>query len=99
MGQGTGVQRGTLAAGSSPTGAVYVFRRSGTSWPVSTVIKPNYLLGPGGSAAQTFGAALSLSDTGSALAVGQPLESSDAVGVDGAWNNTRRAQSGAVWLY
>jgi len=97
--RGSGVQRGALTAGSVPTGAVYVFKRSGTSWPVQSVIKPNYLLGPGGGAAQTFGVVLSLSETGSTLAVGQPLESSDAVGIDAAWNNTRRAQSGAVWLY
>jgi hypothetical protein len=97
--QGSGVQRGTLTAGSAPTGAVYVFRRNGTSWPLQSVIKPNYLLGAGGGAAQTFGTALSLSETGTTLAVGQPLESSDAVGIDAAWNNTRRAQSGAVWLY
>jgi hypothetical protein len=97
--QGNGVQRGTLVAGSAATGAVYVFRRGTTSWPVQAVVKPNYLLGPGGGAAQTFGAVVSLSETGSTLAVGQPLESSDAAGIDAAWNNTRRAQSGAVWLY
>jgi hypothetical protein len=97
--QGSGVQRGALTAGSSPTGAVYVFKRSGTAWPVQAVIKPNYLLGPGGGVAQTFGAVVSLSETGTTLAVGQPLESSDAVGIDAAWNNTRRSQSGAVWLY
>jgi len=97
--QGSGVQRGVLTAGSAPTGAVYVFKRSGTSWPAQAVIKPNYLLGPGGGSAQTFGAVLSLSETGATLAVGQPLESSDAVGIDAAWNNTRRVQSGAVWLY
>jgi hypothetical protein len=99
VGQGTGVLPGTLTAGSTPTGAVYVFKRTGTSWASTAVIKPNYLLGAGGGAAQTFGAALSLSETGATLAVGQPLESSDAVGIDAAWNNTRRAQSGAVWLY
>jgi hypothetical protein len=97
--QGSGVQRGALAAGSAPTGAVYVFKRSGTSWPALAVVKPNYLLGAGGGAAQTFGAVVSLSEIGTTLAVGQPLESSDAVGIDSAWNNTRRAQSGAVWLY
>ena len=97
--QGSGVQRGGLTAGSAATGAVYVFRRGSTSWPLLSVIKPNYLLGPGGGAAQTFGAVVSLSETGTTLAVGQPLESSDAAGIDAAWNNTRRAQSGAVWLY
>jgi hypothetical protein len=97
--QGSGVQRGALTAGTTATGAVYVFRRSGAAWPVQAVIKPNYLLGPGGGAAQTFGSAVALSETGTTLAVGQPLESSDAVGIDAAWNNTRRAQSGAVWLY
>ena len=93
--QGTGVQRGTLTAGSTPTGAVYVFRRSGDAWNRQSVVKPNYLPG----AAQSFGAALALSQSGSTLAVGQPLESSDSAGIDGAWSNTRRAQSGAVWLY
>jgi len=97
--QGTGVQRGTPAAGSTPTGAVYVFRRSGAAWSRQSVVKPNYLAGAGGGVSQTFGAALSLSQSGSTLAVGQPLESSDAAGIDGAWNNTRRSQSGAVWLY
>ncbi|HEV7606265.1 MAG TPA: hypothetical protein VGO61_02965 [Steroidobacteraceae bacterium] len=99
VGQGTGVQRGALTAGGAATGAVYVFRRNGSLWPVQSVIKPNYLAGAGGSPAQTFGVALSLSETGTTLAVGQPLESSDAVGIDGAWNNARRSQSGAVWLY
>ncbi len=92
--QGTGVQRGTLSAGSTATGAVYVFKRNSSgAWPLQAVVKPNY------AASQTFGAALSLSETGTTLAVGQPLESSDARGIDGAWNNTRRSQSGAVWLY
>jgi hypothetical protein len=99
IGAGAGVQRGTLAAGSAATGAVYVFRRSGAAWSRQSVVKPNYLLGPGGAAAQTFGSAVSLSQSGSTLAVAQPAESSDAVGIDGAWDNTRRAQSGAVWLY
>lgn len=97
--QGTGAQRGTLTAGSTPTGAVYVFRRNGDAWSRQSVLKPNYLPGAGGGTAQTFGAALALSESGATLAVGQPLESSDAVGIDGAWNNTRRSQSGAVWLY
>jgi len=92
--QGTGVQSGTPAAGSTATGAVYIFRRNGDAWPRQSVIKPNYLQG-----SQTFGAVLSLSESGSTLAIGQPLENSDAVGIDGAWNNTRRSQSGAVWLY
>src|SRR4051812_28657539 len=55
--------------------------------------------GPGGGAAQTFGAVLSLSETGSTLAVGTALREQRCRPHRRAVEQHVSSDSGAVWLY
>lgn len=89
--------RGIDASQSGPTsndvGAVYLFRRVGSS-----LVQTHYIKAPNSEAGDLFGASLHWSDSG-VLAVGAPFESSGARGVNGdAQDNSMRA-TGAVHLY
>jgi hypothetical protein len=74
------------------SGAVYVFRRTGTTWAQEAYIKAsNTEEGDG------FGGSVSL--FGDTLAVGAPGEASSARGVNGDQANNTAANSGAVYLF
>ena len=73
-------------------GAVYVFRRSGSTWMQEAYLKPSYP-----HANNDFGYALSLS--GDTLAVGAFGESSKATGINGNANDASAPQSGAVYVF
>jgi len=59
-------------------GAVYVFTRSGTTWPQQAYVKAS---NTGGN--NRFGVSIALSADGSTLAVGATLENSAATGIGG----------------
>lgn len=75
-------------------GAVYVFRRSGTTWAQEAYLKAGI---PG--LDDAFGAAVDLSGDGTLLAVGAPGEDSSAAQVDGDEANDAARGSGAVYLF
>ncbi len=90
---------GATGVGSDPfndaapnSGAVYVFRRSGTTWQQEAYIKATNT-----GVDDQFGSSVALSD--GSLAVGAPLEDSGARGVDGSQNDNSALQSGAVYIF
>jgi hypothetical protein len=74
------------------SGAVYVFQRSGSLWTQTAYIKASTP-----HVGDRFGSTLALS--GDTLAVGAPLESSGARGVNGDQGSTSVARSGAVYVF
>ncbi len=74
-------------------GAVYVFTRSGTTWAQQAYVKASNTRNA------RFGARVSLSASGSMLAVGAPVESSNATGVNGDQANSSAPGSGAVYVF
>jgi len=78
----------------SAAGAVYLFRRTGTTWVQEAYVKAS---NPRLSA--SFGSSVALSADGSVLAVGASLESSAATGIDGDQTSTGASDSGAAYVF
>jgi FG-GAP repeat len=86
---------GDQADGSAPgAGAVYVFRRRGTTW-----LQQAYLKASNTGAGDNFGYSVALSADGSTLAVGAPGEDSAATGTGGDQANDSAPDSGAVYVF
>lgn len=80
---------------SPQSGAVYVFGRVGTSWQQQAYIKPT-----SPSSGDVFGWSVALSDDGSVLVVGAPLEDSATVGVDStAGDVSPDYDAGAAYIF
>jgi hypothetical protein len=73
-------------------GAVYVLRRTGTSW-----VQEAYLKASNTEAGDSFGSGLALSEN--RLAVGAPSEASSATGVNGNEADNNSPGSGAAYLF
>ncbi len=84
-----GDQADNFASGS---GAVYVFRRSGTSWAQEAYLKASNT-----GAGDRFGSSLALS--GNTLAIGAYLEDSAATGINGDQTDNAASNSGAVYVF
>ncbi|PSV88138.1 hypothetical protein CTM89_15290 [Photobacterium leiognathi] len=93
---GTGVDSGAQANNDEDfSGAVYLFRYSGTTWTQQAYIKAS-----NAEYFDYFGASVALSSDGNTLAVGALFESSDGAGVNsGAQANNNAYNSGAVYLF
>jgi hypothetical protein len=78
--------------GAEDSGAVYVFRRTGTTWQQEAYIKASNT-----DAGDRFGISLALS--GDTLAVGAYLEDSAAQGVGGDQTSNGAENSGAVYVF
>ena len=76
------------------SGAVYIFKRSGSAWSQQAYIKAS-----NAESGDVFGTGISLSNNGDVLVVGAPGESSDSIGVNGDQNNNMAAFSGAAYLF
>lgn len=80
---------------ASQSGAVYVFNRIGTTWQQQAYIKPT-----SPSSGDLFGWSVALSDDGSVLVVGAPLEDSATVGVDSTPGDvTPDYDAGAAYIF
>lgn len=90
----TGVNVDQTSNAAADSGAVYVFRRSGTVWTQEAYVKASNT-----EAGDHFGTALALSADGSTLAVGALDEDSAATGVNGAQADDRALYSGAVYVF
>ncbi len=77
---------------ASTSGAVYIYRRSGTVWSLDS-----YLKASNSDANDEFG--FSISMFGNRLAVGAIGESSDATGVGGDQDSNGASSSGAVYIF
>jgi hypothetical protein len=75
-------------------GAVYVYVNTGGTWVQEAYIKAS---NPGIS--DQFGTTVALSSDGNTLAVGTPLEDSNATGVNGNEGSNGASQGGAVYVF
>jgi hypothetical protein len=89
---GQGVGGDQADNGASDSGAVYVFRRTGTAWQQEAYLKASDT-----GAGDLFGLNVALS--GDTLAVGAYLEDSAARGVDGNQTSDGAPESGAVYVF
>ncbi|WP_102392048.1 hypothetical protein [Enterovibrio norvegicus] len=78
----------------SNTGAVYVYRFSGSSWSQQAYIKAS-----NAGAEDYFGSPVTLSKNGSTLAVGADGEDSNATGINGDGSNDGASGAGAAYVY
>jgi hypothetical protein len=85
----TGVNGDQSSNDNGRSGAVYVFRRSGTMWRQETYLKAFRT--------DRFGSSVALD--GDTLAVGAVDEASAATGVDSDQSNNSAANSGAVYVF
>ncbi|HEY5566064.1 MAG TPA: integrin [Gammaproteobacteria bacterium] len=76
------------------TGAVYLFRRTGTEW-----LEAAYWKAPNAEPYDEFGATVALSSDGRALAVGARVEDGGAAGVGGNEHDNSVRDAGAVYAY
>ena len=94
----TGYQAALESGSASGSGAVTVYRRSGSAWSVEAFVKA-----PVAGRNDQFGTALALSEDGATLAAGAPLEDGGALSrpVGGGSADTGNAvkDAGAVYLY
>lgn len=94
----TTITNGATASGDNSaanSGAVYVFKRSGTSWAHEA-----YLKAPNGEAGDTFGDSVAIS--GDTIVVGVPNEDSNQTTITNgatASSNNAAANSGAVYVF
>jgi trimeric autotransporter adhesin len=77
---------------ASESGAVYVFRRSGTQWQQEAYLEASHT-----DPSDQFGYGVALA--GDTLAVGAPYEDSAATGVHGNHDDNSAAGSGAVYIF
>lgn len=91
----TGVNGNQSNNTGASSGAVYIFRRNGTTW-----VQEAYIKASNTGAVDHFGnAALDLSDDGSVLAVGANGEDSNATGINGNQFNNSADAAGAVYIF
>jgi len=90
----TGVNGDQANNAAVESGAVYVFVESGNSW-----VQQAYVKASNAESGDRFGFSVALSGNGERLAVGAPIESSNATGVGGAENNNLTAESGAAYVF
>jgi hypothetical protein len=90
----TGVDGDQASNAAGDSGAVYVFARTGTLWVQQAYLKAS---NTGGN--DRFGSAVAVSADGASIAVGAPLEDSNAVGIDGNGGNNSSTNSGAAYVF
>ncbi len=89
---GVGGDQSDFSAPAS--GAAYVFLRSGATWAQQAFIKASNT-----GAGDKFGSIVALSADGDGLAIGAPLEASQATGVGGVQTNDAAPGSGAAYVF
>jgi len=87
----TGIN-GTQTSNEPASGAVYVFRRNGTTWAQEAYVKASNT-----DSGDRFGSSVALG--ANTLAVGVPNEDSDATGINGDQTDNSASYSGAVYVF
>jgi len=90
----TGIDGNQADNSAGGSGAVYVFTRSGVTWTQQAYVKASNT-----DESDQFGISVSLSGDGNTLAVGAPIEASNATGIDGNQADNSADNSGAAYLY
>ncbi|HEX2585132.1 MAG TPA: FG-GAP repeat protein, partial [Steroidobacteraceae bacterium] len=78
----------------SSSGAVYIFTRSANSWTQQAYVKASNT-----DTSDDFGFSVALSTDGNIMAVGAPLEASNAKGINGDQSDNSKSKSGAVYVF
>ncbi len=78
----------------SSSGAIYMFKRVGSTWSQQTYVKSSNT-----GHEDSFGISISLSSDGESMVVGAYNEDSNATGIGGDQTNDAAGKSGAVYLY
>ena len=89
-----GVGANQMDNSADSAGAVYVFRRTGTTWAQQAYIKAS-----NADASDQFGWSLALSNDGNTLGVGAQGEGSAATGVNGNQEDNSAADAGAAYVF
>ena len=90
----TGINGNQADTSMPASGAVYVFRRSGSNWSQQAYIKASNT-----DELDSFGESLGISGNGNTLVVGAPIERSGAVGINGNQNDNSAGLVGAVYVF
>ncbi len=90
----TGIGGDQTDNSATDAGATYVFTRSNGTWSQQAYVKASNTGG-----FDRFGLSVTLSGDGDTLAVGAPLEDSNATGIGGDPTDNSSVASGAVYLY
>lgn len=93
-GAATGIDGDQSDDSANESGAVYVFRRTGSTWTQDAYVKASNT-----DAQDRFGNSLALSDDGTRLFVGSSREASGAAGIDGDQTDNSAARTGAVYAF
>lgn len=90
----TGINGDQSEDSAENAGAVYIFTRIGSGWQQQAYLKASNT-----DSRDAFGAELSLSADGNTLAVGTPVEASNASGVNGDQSDNSVFTAGAVYVF
>lgn len=90
----TGIGGSQASNAALDSGAVYVFRKTNSTWAHEAYLKQSNT-----GAGDQFGLRVDLSDDGAVLVVGAWAEDSNGVGVNGVQTNNLMADSGAVYVF
>ncbi|MEZ4794538.1 MAG: hypothetical protein R2773_03520, partial [Flavobacteriaceae bacterium] len=90
----TGINGNQSNNSASAAGAVYVYRRSGTTW-----VQEAYIKASNAEVGDQFGTGVALSEDGSRLAVAADNEDSGATGVNGNQSDNSVGSSGALYVF
>ncbi|CAN7390467.1 FG-GAP repeat protein [Acidovorax sp. Leaf78] len=90
----TGINGDQASTAAANSGAVYVFKRTASTWTQQSYVKASNT-----ASNYDFGWSVALSSDGSTLAVGAKSEDSNAVGINGDQVNNASNNSGAVYIY
>lgn len=90
----TGLGGSQTSNAAADSGAVYVFRKTGSVWAQEAYLKQSNT-----GAGDQFGLRVDVSDDGSVLVVSAWAEDSNGVGVNGVQTNDLMADSGAVYVF
>ncbi|MEK7747834.1 MAG: FG-GAP repeat protein [Nitrospirota bacterium] len=90
----TGVNTGGINELATSSGAVYVFKRTDTSWAQEAYVKASNT-----GAGDQFGSAVSISGDGLRLAVGASAEDSNGTGTTGDPANNSALDAGAAYVF
>lgn len=93
-GASSGINGDQRDASAPDSGAVYVYRRSGSTWTPAAYVKAT-----NSSARAEFGTSVALNQDGTVLAVGAPREAGGGAGVGADPVDDSAPESGAVYIY
>jgi len=90
----TGINGDQSSNSASRAGAVYVFRKNGSTW-----VQEAYIKASNNEDHDFFGQSISLNSDGSIMAIGSFQEDSNSTGINGNESDNSASNSGAVYVF